>query len=865
MATNTGKVNEMFDLEALQKQKAEAIKMLDDYIEKVSKAPTVGGSKSGSSPKQQKSDLDEIAKLQQKILDLDQKEYKSKEQLNQQYKEKKKTVDQEIKSQNDLVGAYARMSAALDKARQSAKDIGAQFGTNSKEFKAAAKTVTDLDQQVKKIDYSLGQFNKNVGNYPGHLKLFGQAVRENSTTMNAFGGIIDTVKNAFQKFSGGGGGGITGSIIGAGAAAIAGLGAAVGAGIAVFRSFQSVIESTRETSGAFKRTMESMKWASSEFFKSIATGDFSNMISNMTEAIKLGAEYRATLQDLDKRIQAQKVATAKGDLEFQELWAKFIDTETNSTAKRIEYGKAAIKIKEDEAQNIKKNNDIAFEAESKKIAFQTKLGEATVKRFVSEYQQNSDLIKQAKQYIKAQEDLKELQKSGGAGGSGRFAEMDRLKNIIDNTSSSVKAYSGVVKQMGRTDKETYEAFVVTWSETFKAERDALAETRRLRKGVMTAQAKEKDDAAKQSKEYQEKVIDAEKKKLEELNKEWEKYVQYMNAVSEGKIVGPTAEDLVKYRNAQGGSISKLTGKGTPQAKLLPDIQKTGDGPKQAGDLTGDAAFQKEMEVWNQRFQVAEKFYSGLTDLANNYYENQFVKLDEEAAADQTAKENELARAGNNKKMIDSINAKYDKREKERQKEAKKIAHDQAVYNKATSAVNAAINTAVAVTGALASMPGPAGIALAVIEGALGAIEIATILSKSIPAYKMGTESAKGGLSKVSEAGAELGITPTGQMFLTPPTESYMYIPKGTKIIPHDEVVDMAGRASMHNFNSDHTGTASLLGLVSEVRDLQNGFALVVDAINKKQYIQFSADERGFTTKLVERGRTVEYMNKNVRL
>lgn len=60
---------------------------------------------------------------------------------------------------------YQQLSKQLDTLRAHAKDVGVQFGEHSKQFKAAAKPVQELDERLKGIDKTLGQSQRNVGNY----------------------------------------------------------------------------------------------------------------------------------------------------------------------------------------------------------------------------------------------------------------------------------------------------------------------------------------------------------------------------------------------------------------------------------------------------------------------------------------------------------------------------------------------------------------------------------------------------------------------------------------------------------------------------------------------------------------------------
>ena len=102
-----------------------------------------------------------------------------------------------------------------------------------------------------------------------------------------------------------------------------------------------------------------------------------------------------------------------------------------------------------------------------------------------------------------------------------------------------------------------------------------------------------------------------------------------------------------------------------------------------------------------------------------------------------------------------------KRVAEEEKAAKKvreIKRKQAILDKAAALIEITINTARAVSEALASAPPPANYALAAAVGVVGAAEAALVAAQPIP-YKKGTKKAKGGLSLVGEEGPELMMLP----------------------------------------------------------------------------------------------------------
>jgi hypothetical protein len=81
---------------------------------------------------------------------------------------------------------------------------------------------------------------------------------------------------------------------------------------------------------------------------------------------------------------------------------------------------------------------------------------------------------------------------------------------------------------------------------------------------------------------------------------------------------------------------------------------------------------------------------------------------------------------------DRYNSQVSAMDEELDAKKRKIAHDQAVRNKETAIFQAFINTAMGVTSALATPPPWLGIALAILIGGMGALQIAAIASEPIP-------------------------------------------------------------------------------------------------------------------------------------
>lgn len=128
------------------------------------------------------------------------------------------------------------------------------------------------------------------------------------------------------------------------------------------------------------------------------------------------------------------------------------------------------------------------------------------------------------------------------------------------------------------------------------------------------------------------------------------------------------------------------------------------------------------------------------------------------------------------------------------RQQRKLDQEKAKFDKAASITRIIEATAVAATEALSYGPISGEIFAALIIAA-GAVELAKVAATPIPQYAGGTGisgTPRSGLARVSERGQELGILPGGGSFMTPSNESTMFLPKGTRIIPHHEVADYLG-------------------------------------------------------------------------
>jgi len=154
-------------------------------------------------------------------------------------------------------------------------------------------------------------------------------------------------------------------------------------------------------------------------------------------------------------------------------------------------------------------------------------------------------------------------------------------------------------------------------------------------------------------------------------------------------------------------------------------------------------FKEGMQDFFTNFQAV---FTGITDIVNQSILNQMTALDNKYKKDKERIENSVMDEEEKTVAFEALDKDYNDKKAALQKAAFKV-------QKTANIVQAIMNTATAVTGALGVMPPWVGIALAITVGALGAAKIALIANQPIPEFAKGGI-ASPGLAIVGEQGPE---------------------------------------------------------------------------------------------------------------
>ncbi len=179
----------------------------------------------------------------------------------------------------------------------------------------------------------------------------------------------------------------------------------------------------------------------------------------------------------------------------------------------------------------------------------------------------------------------------------------------------------------------------------------------------------------------------------------------------------------------------------------------------------------------------------LVDLINNISAARIERIEQDIQANEKFHNNLLENENLTEQERERIEIAAEKRRKELEDQKRKEQKRQAIFNKVLASAEAAVNTALAITKV---MPNPILIAL---TAALGAAQIAAIVSTPIPAYYLGTEDHPGGKALVGEYQPEV-VTEPGKKPYIIDKPTIKHFPKHTKVTPSLEEYQALMKASI---------------------------------------------------------------------
>lgn len=174
---------------------------------------------------------------------------------------------------------------------------------------------------------------------------------------------------------------------------------------------------------------------------------------------------------------------------------------------------------------------------------------------------------------------------------------------------------------------------------------------------------------------------------------------------------------------------------------------------------GNSLFQRQIDNVDAEIEANQEEYDAKVETIDALAEKDIITT-EEAEARKRAAEEETSR-----------------KNKELEKKKAELQTRQAKFQKAMDIAQTIAATSLAVTKALPNF------VLAALVGAMGAVQLATIIAQPIPKYAHGTDNHPGGLAIVGDGGRSEAVLVGDKAYITPDKPTLLSLPAGAEVIP----------------------------------------------------------------------------------
>lgn len=170
MAEGIIKYTDLFDADLIAKITAlkTEIDALRESAKQIKTAVPKTGAKAGDTEKLNKVQAERI-RLQERLNSLESEEAKANLELKQQIADKLRQQKEEIKLSNQKAGSLNSESAKLKKLKEDYRNLSAEERNNVKVGGEMLKNIQEQDKKMKALDGSMGDHQRNVGDYKNSI------------------------------------------------------------------------------------------------------------------------------------------------------------------------------------------------------------------------------------------------------------------------------------------------------------------------------------------------------------------------------------------------------------------------------------------------------------------------------------------------------------------------------------------------------------------------------------------------------------------------------------------------------------------------------------------------------------------------
>ena len=282
----------------------------------------------------------------------------------------------------------------------------------------------------------------------------------------------------------------------------------------------SIMESTEATAHVLEQGIAGAEAATSYFFKTIASGDWSNFFGGLSGAIKGAVEFVNTMEDIDNRLNEQKIRGSEIDKEVATLRAGTFDKSKENNQNVIDgLGKIVELTKEKYTVEAKTALD-TYNAKLTTVALTNKTDKEHIDNLITEYTKNKELIELGEKY----NELKGIKFVAASSGqfnatSGNAAQYQRAQEELKLLGAGAEAAGKMAEEFSKVTFKERDTLADLKSKAITLEGMAVNGARRDESQLAAAINKKKtDDEAVAKKKKEDAELDNRIKATEELMK-----------------------------------------------------------------------------------------------------------------------------------------------------------------------------------------------------------------------------------------------------------------------------------------------------------------------------------------------------------
>lgn len=579
-----------------------------------------------------------------------------------------------------------------------------------------------------------------------------------------------------------------------------------------------------------------------------------------------------------KKIQAREIEGAINEeftKAYNEAYAKVIDLQTQQIQMRADNMKREIKLIREIEADIVAAAKREFEVAQQVAKVKNEIRMREQKNIAADMRNELDVRNEALRQIQAlEEEALNAEKDTALRNAKENAlsrvqlSEETLKTIFDDETKSVAdrlALERKYKEEALVSDQTYADEVNAIIDSIN---DKIAETKEVMTTGITTNIF--TQLADDMQAIRDKVELTTSENLQDLNEEYQKGNKTIAAFERDrrKIIFDTnwgiIDEQIKYLEKKKDLLQQ---NGEDTLGIENEISQA---RLQLNQMTVDQLLEQEQQLASAKEALTQQVFTSGVEVMNNLFEAESMALENRMTTLQTNYDQQLAMLGDNEEAKAELETEFNARKAALEAKQREQQRKQAEANKAIAAFEIGVNTARGISNALASFFPPISFVMAGIVGAMGALQLAAVLSKPLPQLYTGTDYSDEGFAIVNEKGPELMRTPGGDYTMAPgrgPTLTYLE--KGTKVYTADQTRDMLERPMLTEVADNLRMDADGISVINQEQHdrqmaaiLRDGFTTLINATKKNKPNGLSKEDisEGFREALEWQA----YLDKNYR-